>query len=227
MSLQERDFEDADAGLLHYGVKGMKWGVRRSPDELGKSREKLSARAEKHYQKTSARDEKWVQKKLDKGNGEKALERLDRQKMNPKKMESYKRGVELRTKQFDKMVERQVRKDPNFKSTMTEKEKRYLERKAANVVFKKNYAEYWIKGHAVDKAVATSLAQYKKDKVLDPQKEVYLDLGAAITSYMLASAIWKTNTKNMRRIIGASRTDTKKRRSEMLRKELEKTKPLG
>lgn len=212
--------------IYHYGIKGMKWGVRRSSDQLGKSREKLSARAEKHYQKTSARDEKWVQKKLEKGKGEKVLKRHDRAMMSPKLMEKYEKGVALRTKQFDTMVERQVRKDPNFKSTMTPQEKRYLERKAANTVFISNYAEKYVKGRVVDKAIKTSLKHYKKDKALEPQKEAQLNLGSAVTSMILSSAISRTNSKNMARIMRASRMDTKTRRADLIRKELEKTKPL-
>ena len=37
--------------LAHYGVKGMRWGVRRSPEELSVAVEKLRPKAEKAYEK--------------------------------------------------------------------------------------------------------------------------------------------------------------------------------
>lgn len=54
MSQDAFDEDDLTEFLEHYGVLGMKWGVRRTPEQLGKGINKLERkrkRAEKRYQK--------------------------------------------------------------------------------------------------------------------------------------------------------------------------------
>lgn len=39
--------------LMHYGIKGMKWGVRRTPEELGHDKESIIARVNHHELKVT------------------------------------------------------------------------------------------------------------------------------------------------------------------------------
>lgn len=210
--------------IYHYGVKGMKWGVRRSSAQLGNtSRDKLTARAEKQYQKTTSKDEKWAQKKLQKGKGEKELQKHER-RLNVRTAESYERATKLRTKQFDAMVERRVKKDPNFKDNMSSKEKAYLEKKAAQTVMASNFAQSWAKGKAVDLVVKNGLKAYKKDKVYSEDKEAYLNLGTNITKMIITSQISKTNKRNMKDLGFLTSYERSQRRADILNRELSKTK---
>lgn len=45
-----------DNELYHYGVKGMKWGIRRTPQQLGRKIEKLEKRNEKLARRINPRD---------------------------------------------------------------------------------------------------------------------------------------------------------------------------
>ena len=66
-----------DGELMHYGVKGMKWGVRRASKQLSKAttneeRDRAISKLEKHRSKASAKIDKLtkkqpkLQKKVDK-----------------------------------------------------------------------------------------------------------------------------------------------------------------
>lgn len=66
--------------LMHYGVKGMKWGVRRTPAQLGhdlmkKHKENSAARREKYDSKRRARAQREIEKA---GSKERALTKIDR-----------------------------------------------------------------------------------------------------------------------------------------------------
>lgn len=44
--------------IEHYGVKGMKWGVRRTPEQLGHYREKALKKSNKRYDREIERARK-------------------------------------------------------------------------------------------------------------------------------------------------------------------------
>ena len=52
----------SDTELTHYGVKGMKWGVRRSPDQLRMKATKLEKKAAKQRIKALKYEKKWLKK---------------------------------------------------------------------------------------------------------------------------------------------------------------------
>lgn len=66
--------------LTHYGIKGMKWGVRRTPAQLGhdlmkKHKENSADRREKYDSKRRARAQREIEKA---GSKERALTKIDR-----------------------------------------------------------------------------------------------------------------------------------------------------
>ena len=205
--------------IYHFGVKGMKWGVRRSEAELRSSRSK----AEKYHDKLTSKDEKWAQKKLAKGKAEKALEKHEK-RQTPKNLAKYERGVDLRTKKFDSMVQKEIAKDPNFKKNLSPQDRLYLEKRAANRVYASEFATKWGTEVVVNRAVKSGTKRYKNSRPDSNPKLV--KVGAYVSGKVITSYLSKTNKDNMKAISYTKRFERDQRRADILTKELKKSKPL-
>ena len=69
----------SDSELYHYGIKGMKWGVRRTPEELGyKPKEGSKNPRGSYYQRLVGKRTNKLMNKLDKTSDPKKREKLQR-----------------------------------------------------------------------------------------------------------------------------------------------------
>lgn len=144
--------------LEHHGIKGMKWGVRRTDAQLGKA--KLSPEKKKAVRAVKRADRK--------------IKRLDSQVLNQieSNFHMISRASGLMDKSYDKEIEKLRKADRSFrKSKMTKDEKYLIEKKALN----KALVQTMGRGAAVSAVVlasgfaATQVGDIRKYGITDKQ----------------------------------------------------------
>lgn len=195
--------------LYHYGVKGMRWGVRRD----------LSERAEKHAAKVSNKTEKWASKKIQKGKGEKALAKLER-KQSRGVSENAINGMKRRTEAFDALVEKKMAKDPSY-ANLGPKEKQYLESKVASQLLVQEYGKMQLKKSLIKKATDEAVKKYgAEDLRTATRSEATNTVGIKVVSFIISSKMTKSNVTAIKEIVELNATESRQRRTEELRKQL-------
>jgi len=105
----------SDGDISHYGIKGMKWGVRRTPEQLGHRTGRLSLRrkkpthdelikstnARKLYKNRSQLSDKELQDRINRISNERRLKDLAR---TPKAREGKKSVFDILNKSSDVMI---------------------------------------------------------------------------------------------------------------------------
>lgn len=209
--------------LAHYGVKGMRWGVRRSEGELSRSRQRKQAKAEKTVSREQERLDKWAAKKVSKGKGEKKLAKLEKQTKRRYKQELLSvEGRRVRKERFDALVEKEMKKDPNFTKTMTSSERKVLETKAANKALSRAY----VSSQAKKAAVSTVVDKTVKSKIdmnnLDPGQQLMVQGGLMFVSSFTSSMLTRSEAKTIAQINSLNAVENRNARAEALRKQLNK-----
>lgn len=77
-----KQFEDLDDVLAHYGIMGMKWGVRRSEAQLARARGRRKKKGKSASVSSDAEAAKESLKKAKKGGGAKALSNTELKQLN-------------------------------------------------------------------------------------------------------------------------------------------------
>lgn len=209
--------------LVHYGVKGMRWGVTRSDEELSRSRVKQQSKADKQAEKSAAKTEKWAAKQAEKGKAQKKLEKLEKTTRRTAAQEAWAReGAELRRKKFDQLVEKEMAKDPNFSKTMTKNERAYLERQAANTALTKAYVSKQAKQRGSAIVVNNILKTQVDLDSMDKSQRFMLQAGVSFATGMFTSKITKAESKTIRDLSALQAVEKRQAQAQALRDELKK-----
>jgi hypothetical protein len=210
--------------LRHFGVKGMRWGVRKSTSE----------KAEKWQSKKDARAEKWATKKANKTGrfgGEATLNRYDKRNEKYDKIlakKKYAKAFAKRDERFAMEVAREAAKDPSWDpQNMTRAQANYIRKRAGDKVAAKEMSKVLAKKTAVN-AVVSAMADKKMSDISnapgDPNektaKVVAVQAGSAFGKLFAGSALAANNS----RVVKAIRYDEVKtentNRANLLREKL-------
>lgn len=206
--------------IIHYGVKGMRWGVRRTDAQLARASSSQQEKAQKFVDKRQAKDEAWAQKQISKGKGEQKANRMRQWGVT----EQAQQGLKRRDAQYKKIVAKQMDKDPSMKK-LTPQQKEYYKDKAAKQILIRNVAEKQIKTRAVDTAVREALKRGGEEKLLDTfgsQNEVLIRIGVGVSKTIVTNKLTKQNTQAINEMVQASLVTRRERRLKVLETELKK-----